>query len=57
MKDSDPYAHVRVFKVVIKANGETYDVEIVNLFSFTLRDIVSNWCNNYMEDYPNCIFA
>ncbi len=57
VKDVDPNAHVKVFKVVIKANGETNDEEIVNLFSFSLRDTVSNWCNNYMGNYPNCIFA
>jgi len=57
VKDSDPGAHVRVFKVVIKANSETNNVEIINLFNFTLKDIVSNRCNNYMGDYPNCTFA
>jgi hypothetical protein len=40
VKDSDPYVHVRVFKVVIKVNNETNDVEIVNLFNFTLKDIM-----------------
>jgi hypothetical protein len=29
VKDVDPYVHVKVFKVAIRANGETYDVEIV----------------------------
>ncbi len=57
MKDSNPNAHAIVLKVTIKTNGETKDAEIVNLFSFTLRDIVSDWCNNYMGDYPNCTFA
>jgi hypothetical protein len=27
-------------KLTLKANNETYDVEMVNLFNFTLRDIV-----------------
>jgi hypothetical protein len=27
------------------------------LFSFTFRDIMFDWCNNYMGDYPNCIFV
>jgi hypothetical protein len=26
------------------------------MFGFTLRDIVSNLCNNYMGNYPNCVF-
>jgi hypothetical protein len=42
VKDLDPCVHVRVFKVAIKANGETEDAKIVNLFCFTFRDIVSN---------------
>jgi hypothetical protein len=42
VKDSDPNAHVRIFKIVIRANNEIDDVEIVNIFSFTLKDIVSN---------------
>ncbi len=57
VKDSNPNVHVRVFKVAMRANGETKDAKIINLFSFTFRDIVFNWCNNYMGDYPNCTFA
>jgi hypothetical protein len=57
VKDSNLDAHVRVFKVAIKANGETDDVEIVNLFNFTFKDIVFNWCNNYMGDYPDYTFV
>jgi hypothetical protein len=40
VKDSDPNVHVRVFKTTIRANGEIEDVEIDNLFCFTLKDIV-----------------
>jgi len=53
VKDVDPYAHVRMFKVAIRTNGETNDAKIINLFSFTLKDIM----NNYMGDYPNCTFV
>jgi hypothetical protein len=42
VKDSDPDAHVRVFKASIRANSETNDAEIVNMFNFTLKDIVFN---------------
>jgi hypothetical protein len=42
VKDSDPNVHVKVFKVAIKTNGETKDIEIINMFSFTLKDIESN---------------
>ncbi len=27
------------------------------MFNFTLKNIVSYWCNNYMGNYPNCPFA
>ncbi len=57
VKDVDLDAHVKVFKATIRANGETNDVEIVNLFSFTLRNIVFDWCNNYVGDYPYCTFV
>jgi hypothetical protein len=56
VKDSNPNVHVRILKVAIRANGERNDAKIVNLFSFTLRDIVFDWCNNYMGDYLDCIF-
>ncbi len=57
IKDSYLDAHVKVFKVAIKANNEIDDAKIINLFNFTFTNIVSNWSNNYMGDYPNCIFA
>jgi hypothetical protein len=57
VKDSDLDAHVEVFKVTIRANSETNDAKIVNLFSFTLGNIMSNQCHNYLGDYPNCIFV
>jgi hypothetical protein len=40
VKDFDPNVQVKVFKVAIKANGETDDAAIVNIFSFTFRNIV-----------------
>jgi hypothetical protein len=40
VKDSNPNAHVRIFKVAIKANTKTNDVEIINILSFTLKDIM-----------------
>jgi len=42
VNDSDPNVHVRVFKVAIRTNSETYDAKFVNMFSFTLNDIVSD---------------
>jgi hypothetical protein len=57
VKDSNPNVHVRVFKATIRINSETNDAKIIILFNFTLKDIMSNWCNNFMGDYPNCIFV
>jgi hypothetical protein len=42
VKEFNPNAHVIVVKANIKANGETKDAKIDNLFSFTLKDIVSD---------------
>jgi hypothetical protein len=57
VKDSNLDAHVRVFKATIRTNSGIDDAKIVNMFNFSLKDIVSDWCNNYMGDYPNCTFA
>jgi hypothetical protein len=57
VKDFDLDAHVRVFKVAIWTNGEFKDAKIVNMFSFTLKNIMYDWCNSYMGDYPNYTFA
>ncbi len=46
-----------VFKATIRAGNETDDVKIVNLLNFTLKDIMSDWCNNYPKDYLDCIFV
>jgi hypothetical protein len=43
-------------KKVINANGETMEVDIINLFGFTLRDNISKWGKNYIQNHPNCIF-
>jgi len=40
VKDFDSNVHVKVFKAIIKANSETNDAKFVNLFSFTLKDIL-----------------
>jgi hypothetical protein len=41
-KDSYLDAHVQVFKAIIKANNETINEEISNLFNFMFRDHASN---------------
>jgi hypothetical protein len=57
VKDFHPNNHVKVFNSTIRANGKTKDEEIINLFSFTLRDIMFDWCNNYMGNYLDYTFA
>jgi len=42
VKDFGLDVHLRVFKATIRANGEIEDAKFVNMFSFTLKDIVSN---------------
>jgi len=32
------------------------EVNIVNLFGFTLRDNILKWGKNILHDHPNCIF-
>ncbi len=57
VKNFNPYAHVKVFKVAIRANNETNYVKILNLFNSTLIDTMFDWCNNYLGDCPNCTFV
>jgi hypothetical protein len=40
-------AHIRVFNKAIQANGETMEVDIINLFGFTLRASIFEWGENY----------
>ncbi len=40
VKDFDLNAHVNVFKVSIRTNSETNDANIVDLFCFTLKNII-----------------
>jgi hypothetical protein len=56
VKDIHPDAHIRVFKKAIKANGEMVEADIINLFSFTLRDNIFEWGENYVQDHPNHTF-
>ncbi len=56
VKDTDPDAHIKVFKKVIKANGEVVEANVINLFGFTLRDNIFEWGKNYIQDHPNYTF-
>jgi hypothetical protein len=48
--------HIKVFKRAIKANGETVEANIINLFGFTLRDNILEWGENFIQDHLNCTF-
>jgi hypothetical protein len=55
-KDTVLDAHIRVFKKVIKVNGEIVEANIINMFGFTLKDNIFEWAQNYVQDHPNCTF-
>jgi hypothetical protein len=48
-KDVDLDVHVKVFNSTIKVNVKTSKEYIINAFSYTLRDMTSDWCHNYMS--------
>ncbi len=56
MKDIDPNAHIKVFKKIIKTNGETMEANITNLFGFILQDNILEWGENFVQDHPNYTF-
>jgi hypothetical protein len=41
VKDINPNVHIKMFKKAIKANGEIIEFDIINMFGFTLKDIIS----------------
>ncbi len=53
MKDIDLNAHI---KKAIEASKEIMEVNIVKLFSFTLRDNILEWGENFVQDHPNYMF-
>jgi hypothetical protein len=56
VQDTNPDAHIRVFKKAIKASDETMEANIINLFGFTVKDNIFEWGENYIQDHPNCTF-
>ncbi len=56
-KDVDPNVHAKVFNFIMKANIETFEEYIINVFSYTLKNISLDWCHNYMSKFPNYIFS
>jgi alkylhydroperoxidase/carboxymuconolactone decarboxylase family protein YurZ len=56
MKNIDPSTHVRFFKKVIRANEKIMEVDIINLFGFTLRYDILEWGKKFVHDHLNCTF-
>jgi hypothetical protein len=54
VKDTDSDAHIRVLKKAIKANGETMEVDIINLFGFTFNNNIFEQGKIFIQDHPNC---
>jgi hypothetical protein len=55
-KDVDLDVHVKVFNFAIKANAESSEEYIINAFNYTLRDMASKWCHNYMSNFFTMFF-
>jgi hypothetical protein len=43
-------------KKTIRANGETMEVDIINLFGFTLWNNILEWGEIFVQDHLSCIF-
>jgi hypothetical protein len=41
-----------VFKKAIKVNGETMEINIINLFGFILIDNIFEWGENFVQNHP-----
>jgi hypothetical protein len=53
---TNPNAHVWLFWKAIQANGEERDVNIMNLFCFTLRNAILEWGKNFIQFHSGCTF-
>jgi len=56
VKDIDMDAHIITFKKTIKANVEIVEFDIINLFGFTLKNDISKWVENFVQNHPNRTF-
>ncbi len=45
-----------MFNSIVKADAETSKEYVINAFNYTLRDMASNWCRNYMSKFPDYTF-
>jgi hypothetical protein len=56
-KDGDTNVHVKMFNFSMKINEKTSQEYIINVFRYTLEDTTSEWCHNYMLEFPNYTFS
>jgi hypothetical protein len=43
-----------MFWKAIQATSEKWDIDIMNLFCFTLKDVISEWGKNFMQFHLGC---
>jgi hypothetical protein len=55
-KDVDMNVHFRVFNLIVKANAETFEEYIINLFKYMLKDMALDRCHHYMSKFLECTF-
>jgi hypothetical protein len=48
---------VRGFLIATQMNGETSEDYIINIFNYTLKEMASGWCHNYMLEFPDYMFS
>jgi hypothetical protein len=49
VKNTDLRAHIKILKKATKPNGEIVEVDIINLFGFTLKDSTFEWGENLFK--------
>jgi len=45
-----------MFKMAIKANAKTMQFDIINLFDFMLRNNISKWGKNFVQNHVDYTF-
>jgi hypothetical protein len=55
VKDLDPNAHIKILKKAIKDNGETMEVDLINMFGFIFKNSLFEW-NDFFQDHPSSTF-
>jgi hypothetical protein len=50
-------AHVRVSNSKVKENAKTFEEYIINAFKYTLKNMASDSCHNYMSKFLDYTFS